>query len=144
MSRTSKRHPRASGPAASPPDNRVQSDRFIAKAQEIQASAGPEIFERCFAKLLSARSLILSPREGESDRADSPAEGRHVRSLTVSGPYFHSTLAKAEGLWKMLPECRADRESAEAWRISSVRPGGRFVRLSSKQRRYLVAKGGRL
>ena len=54
------------------------------------------------------------------------------------------SLAKAEGLWKMLPECRADRESAKAWRISSVRPGGRFVRLSSKQRRYLVAKGDRL
>ena len=135
--------PRPSRPAA-PPDDPVQSDRFLAKAREIRGACESGDVRAGISQSCSRPALSSSAQKKAKvtelivlQRAPCPIAQRQRC-------HFHSSLAKAEGLWKMLPECRADRELAEAWRISSVRPGGRFVRLSSKQRRYLVAKGGRL
>jgi hypothetical protein len=64
MSRTSKRRPTPPRSRRQPEDP-AQSDRFIAKAREIEADANPKIFERAFRKIalghLSKRIREVGP-----------------------------------------------------------------------------------
>jgi hypothetical protein len=66
MSRTSKRRPTPSRPGP-PPDNPVQSNRFIAKARDIEADASPEIFERAFRKVAFGQILKWTRETGPVD-----------------------------------------------------------------------------
>jgi hypothetical protein len=66
MSRTSKRRPTPSRPG-SPPDNPVQSDRFVAKAREIEADASLESFEQAFRKVAFGRLLKWTREMGPVD-----------------------------------------------------------------------------
>jgi hypothetical protein len=67
MSRTSKRRPTPSRPGP-PPDNPVQSDRFIAKARDIEADATLEIFEQAFRKVAFGQLLKRTREMGRVAR----------------------------------------------------------------------------
>jgi uncharacterized protein (DUF2267 family) len=64
MSRTSKRRPTPSRP---PPDDPVQSDRFVAKVREIEADASPETFEQAFRKVAFGQLLKRTREMGPVD-----------------------------------------------------------------------------
>src|SRR5690348_2022177 len=56
-------------PAGPPPDNRVQPDRFVAKAGEIGPEANPEMFEQVFRKVALGQHSSRQPKRRGNRRS---------------------------------------------------------------------------